>query len=180
MAEPIHELHEHAEKARGNSGLVGATFTMSVVAVLVAAVSVAGHRAHTGAILDQTRAGDLWAEYQAHSIRRHNYELFMDLLSLAQVRDPGQAAKAKERYGREAERYARENEDLSAQARGFEDEAAQHERQAARFDLGEVCLEAALVITSITLITRKRLFWGMGSALALAGIAVAASGAWVH
>jgi len=178
MAEPIHELHEHATKVREDARLAGPTVTMSLIAVLVAVVSVMGHRAHTRTILDQTRAADLWAEYQAHSIRRHNYELFSDLLNLTQVKDAAAAAQVRARYAQEGARYERENQGVSAKARGFEDDAEKHERQGGRYDLGEVCLEAALVITSITLITRKQLFWAMGLTLAIAGLAFAASGLW--
>ena len=35
-------------------------------------------------------------------------------------------------------------------------------RKADRFDLGEVFLEIALVITSITLLSGRRLFWHIG------------------
>ncbi len=45
-----------------------------------------------------------------------------------------------------------------------------------RFDVGEVCLEAALVITSMTLMTKRRFFWAFGSALAIVGLGIAATG----
>jgi hypothetical protein len=53
-------------------------------------------------------------------------------------------------------------------------------REAARFDLGEVLLEAALVICSITLLTSRRIFWMIGVVSGLAGVAVAITGFWVH
>lgn len=180
MAEPVHEVHEHAKKAREDSSLVGATFTMAVMAVLVAAISVLGHRAHSRTLLDQTKAADAWAEYQARSIRRHNYELFIDLFSVVPLKDPAQAEKIKEHYTSEIQRYEQSLGKTRKSAEDFETEGERNERKGARYDLGEVCLEAALVITSITLITRKRPFWGIGSALAIAGIVIAASGAWVH
>lgn len=180
MAEALHELHEHAEKAQENPGLVGATFTMSLIAVLVAAVSVLGHRAHTRTIVNQTKAADSWAEYQARNIRRHNYQLFIDLLSVAQMKDSNQAEQVKAKYAGEIKRYEAELKGAQSRALNFEAEAEESERQAARYDLGEVCLEAALVITSITLITRRKLFWGLGSAMTVVGIVLATSGVWVH
>lgn len=180
MSEAIHEMHEHAEKAREESRLVGATFTMSVLAVLVAAISVLGHRAHTNTLLDQSRAADSWAEYQARNIRRHNDQLFMDLYSVMAVKNGAEAAKFERKYGADVQRYEKSLEETRKRAVDFQANALQDETKAARLDLGEVLLEAALVITSITLITRKQLFWGMGSVLALAGIAVAISSAWVH
>lgn len=180
MTEALQELHEHAEKAREHSDLIAATFTMSVMAVLVATISVLGHRAHTRTLLAQTKAADAWAEYQARSIRRHNYELFLELLSVSQVRDSAQTTRLEEQYKREIQRYTKEQQQGQVDARGFESQADESERQAARYDLGEVCLEAALVITSITLITRRKFFWGFGSVLALAGLVIAATGSWIH
>jgi len=180
MPEDLHELHEHAEHAREHPALVGATFTMSVIAVLVAAVSVLGHRAHTRAIVDQTEAADSWAEYQARNIRRHSYQLFIDLLSVSQLKDSDQAEQMKAKYAAEVKRYEDELKGARSKAENFGEEAEESERRGARYDLGEVCLEAALVITSITLITRRKFFWGMGSGLALAGIVIAATGVLMH
>ena len=180
MPESIHEMHEHAEKAREESGLVMATFTMSVMAVLVAAISVLGHRAHTHTLLDQTRAADTWAEYQARNIRRHNNQLFIDLSSVVAVKDNAQAAKLEQKYAAEIQRYESSLVETRKRAEELDAEALHYEGKGTRFDLGEVFLEAALVITSITLITRKKLFWGMGSVLAIVGIAVAISSFWAH
>ena len=180
MSEDLQELHEHAEHVREHPALAGATFTMSVIAVLVAAVSVLGHRAHTRAIVEQTEAADSWSEYQARNIRRHSYQLFIDLLSVTQVKDSNQAEQLKAKYSGEIKRYEEELKGARSKAENFSAEAEQNERRGARYDLGEVCLEAGLVITSITLITRHRFFWGMGSGLAAAGILIAATGILMH
>jgi Domain of unknown function (DUF4337) len=180
MAESIHEMHEHAEKAREDSGMVLATFTMSVMAVLVAAISVLGHRAHTRTLLDQTKAADTWAEYQARNIRRHNNQLFIDLYSIMVIKNSTKADMLEQKYAADLQRYQKSLEQTRKRAEDLDAEALHYEAKATRFDLGEVLLEAALVITSITLITRKKLFWGMGSVLAIAGIAVAITSLWVH
>jgi hypothetical protein len=62
----------------------------------------------------------------------------------------------------------------------MENEIAVERRRGDRFDFAEGLLEAALVITSITLLTRKRTFWYFGSAVAMAGIAVAATAFTIH
>jgi hypothetical protein len=41
-------------------------------------------------------------------------------------------------------------------------------------------LEAALVICSITLLTRKKLFWLLGIVLGLTGVLIAAAGFLIH
>ena len=44
------------------------------------------------------------------------------------------------------------------------------------FDLGETLLEIALVITSVTLLTRKRAYWFFGLGFGILGIASAVWG----
>jgi len=180
MAEEIHEIHEHAEETHHDPTLAPVTITMAVLAVLVAVVSLLGHRAHTEEVLLQSKATDEWAYYQAKNIRRHTYELFVDLLSLSSVKDASQAEKVKEKYRQQIERYQDQQKETESEARTLENEVRQEEKKANWFDLGEVLLEAALVISSITLITRKRFFWKFGLVLASVGVAIAMGGLVVH
>lgn len=176
MPDEFEELKEHAEEAAEKGGMAPVTITMAILAVLVAAVSLLGHRAHTEELLHQTEATDQWAYYQAKDIRRHTYELFIDELSVFTVQNGEQIDKVKEKYEKEVERYRDQQKDIEAEAKKAEDDVKREGRRADRFDLGEVMLEAALVICSITLLTRKRLYWGMGLVIALLGVAVASAG----
>ena len=180
MPDEISELREHAEEGAHHANLAPVTMTMAILAVLVAAVSLLGHRAHTEELLSQTQATDQWAYYQAKDIRRHTYELFMDETSVFALQNSDQIEKQKEKYSKEIERYREEQKDLEAEARKAEDEVKLQQRRANRFDLGEVLLEAALVICSITLLTRKRVFWMLGSVLGICGVAVGAAGLLIH
>jgi hypothetical protein len=147
---------------------------------LVASVSLMGHRAHTEEILNQTKATDQWSYYQAKDIRRRNYELFLDELSVFSLQNAEQVAKIKEKYSKEVDRYKDEQKDIQSEAKGAENEVRTEQRRADRFDLGEVMLEAALVICSITLLTRKKIFWISGVVLGLAGVVIAAGGLLIH
>ena len=180
MSEEVHELHEHAHHAKADPSLVPVTFTMALLAVFVAAVSLLGHRTHTHELLLQNKATDQWAFFQAKNIRRHSYEVFAEFLSITQTKDPEAAAKLAEKYRGEAERYRDEQKEIEAEARQLEKEVELARQEADRFDLGEVLLEAALVICSITLLTSRRFFWMLGIAFGIAGLAVAISGFWVH
>jgi hypothetical protein len=180
MSEELHELHEHAEHAREHPDLAPVTLTMAVLAVLVATVSLLGHRTHTEEIILQNKVTDQWAYYQAKNIRRHTDELFADLTTVVASKDAEAVAKLQEKYHDEAERYKGEQKELDAKARETENETELTRRKADRFDLGEVFLEIALVITSITLLSGRRIFWHLGLLLAMAGILVAASVWIVH
>lgn len=176
----IHELHEHAQEGAHNPSLAPVTVTMAIFAVLVAAVSLLGHRAHTEELLLQTKATDQWAYYQAKDIRQHSYEIFLDELSIAAPQNSDQLEKLKDKYTKEVERYRAQQADIEAEAKKAESEMKVQRRRADRFDLGEVMLEAALVICSITLLTRKQLFWKLGLALGVSGAVIGAAGFLVH
>ena len=151
---------------------------MAVLAVLVATVSLLGHRTHTEEIILQNKVTDQWAYYQAKNIRRHTDELFADLTTVVATKDAEAVAKLQGKYRAEADRYKEEQKELDKEARETEKEGDLTRRKADRFDLGEVFLEIALVITSITLLSGRRLFWHLGLLLATAGVLVAAS-AWM-
>ena len=64
------ELQEHAEHGAHDASSKRVAFTMSVLAVLVAVVTVLGHRTHTAAVLDQAKASDQWNFYQSKNLKQ--------------------------------------------------------------------------------------------------------------
>jgi preprotein translocase subunit SecD len=175
MSEELHELQEHAEHAKHDPSLAPVTLTMAVLAVLVATVSLLGHRTSTEEVILQNKVTDQWGYFQAKNIRRHTDELFADLASVMATKDAEAATKLQEKYRSEADRYRDEQKELDAKARELEQEADLAHRKTDRFDLGEVFLEIALVITSITLLSGRRLFWYLGLLFGSAGILLAVS-----
>lgn len=180
MSDELRELQENAEHGAHEKTLAPVTVTMAVLAVMVAAVSLLGHRAHTEELLNQTRSTDQWAYYQAKDIRLRAYEVFLDELSVATVQDATKAAALKDKYENAAQNYQQQEKQIEEQAREAEAEVAMFGRKADRFDLGEVLLEAALVICSITLLTRKRIFWMLGLVLGVVGVALGMAGLLVR
>jgi Domain of unknown function (DUF4337) len=178
MTDELEELEENAEHTREHPDLVPVTLTMALLAVLVATVSLLGHRTHTEEVILQSKVTDQWAFYQAKNIRRHTDELFADLTTVVASKDAEAAAKLHEKYRAEADRYKDEQKELDAKAVELENDVEHTRRKADRFDLGEVFLEIALVITSITLLSGRRIFWHLGVFMATVGILVAAS-AWI-
>lgn len=176
MPEEMQELHERAEEATHHHDIAPVTVTMAILAVLVAAAGLMGHRAHTEEILNQNRATDQWTYYQAKEIRLRSYELFLDMLSVLPVQHSSDTSSLRAKYSDEVERYRGEQQKIEEGAQDYEKEVAIEQRRANRFDLGEVLLEAALVICSITLLTKKRAFWILGSILGLLGVVVGAAG----
>jgi hypothetical protein len=175
-ASEAHELQEQHERAAGDRSLHPVSFTISVLAVLVAIVTVLGHRSHTEAVLAQARASDQWNFYQARKIRQYDTQLTADLLSALPLRDPAAADKITGSYKSHLQKW---DQDLAASERVATDDEAEvrrFERRASRFDLGEALLEIGLVIASITLLTRQRAYWYLGMTFGLAGIIAASLG----
>jgi response regulator RpfG family c-di-GMP phosphodiesterase len=166
----VQELEEHAEHAAHEKMLRPVAFTMSVVAVLVAVVTVLGHRTHTEAILTQNKATDQWNYYQAHKIRSNDTLLTQDLLSVVTIADKDAAKKIAKGYADHQAKWADDLEKETKVAEGFEEEVKLAEHKADYFDFGEALLEIGLVISSVTLLTRSRIYWYFGIGASIIGV----------
>lgn len=180
MADELQELREHAGKAREDRSLAAVSLTMAVLAVCVAVVSLLGHRAHTEEVVLQAKSSDQWAYYQAKNIREHEDELFGDLSAVVASNDAAAMAKFREKAAQEADRYKHDKDEIQAEARKLEQEVATERNRADLFDLAEVFLEIGLVVTSITLLSGRRIFWHVGIVLSVVGAVVAVMGAMAH
>jgi hypothetical protein len=180
MSDEAQELRESAEKAREDRSLAAVSLTMAVLAVLVAVVTLLGHRAHTEEVVLEAKASDQWAYYQAKNIREHEDELLVDLSTSVASKDSGAMDKFRDKYVQDADRYKHDKADIQQEARKLDAEVAMERNRADRYDLAEVFLEISLVITSITLLSVRRIFWHLGIVLAVIGIATAVTGALIH
>jgi hypothetical protein len=174
------ELPEAHEEHGDNPLLIPVSVTISILAVLVAGVTLLGHRAHTEELLLQSQATDQWSYYQAKNIRLHEMQGFADVLGTLAPADKEKAAVAAEKYKKEAERYAGDKEDISEKAKDLEKERDFVSRRADRFDGGEGLIEVGLVICSMTLLTRRRLYWFAGMLIGAGGVAFALTAFVVH
>jgi hypothetical protein len=173
------EIHEFAdqmkESAEGGESLRSISLGISILAVLVAMVTVLGHRSHTEAVLMQSRAGDQWNEYQAKKIRMDNLSVDVDLLGLQPSNDPAAVAAKTKEYQAHIEKWKEDLAEEQEKARDFEHEVTRAEATAARYDLGEALLQIAVVLCSITLFTRRRAYFLLGLAIGAGGLLIAAS-----
>jgi hypothetical protein len=170
------ELPEIPEAHQDYRYTLPVSLTISILAVLVAAATLLGHRAHTEELLLQSRATDQWSYYQAKNIRFHEVQGIADLLGALAPADKEKTAALREKYLKEMERYEADKEDISEKAKEYEKERDLISRRADRFDGGEALLEVGLVICSITLLTRRRLFWLGGILIGAVGVATALTG----
>ena len=175
------EMQEFSKQMKegGEASLTNISLAISILAVLVAMVTVLGHRTHTEAVLMQARADDQWNLYEAKKIRQDNLSVVVDQMTLQPTLDARSSAKLAEYKAH----IAKWNDDLNeAQktAKEYQNEVKHAEAQASRFDLGEALLQISVVLSSITLFTRRRSYFVGGLALGAAGLIVAVSAWLVH
>jgi len=178
----MHEIMEaHEARSLEDSRLtLPVAVTLSILAVLVAIATLLGHRTSTEEIILQTKATDQWALFQAKNIRLHEMQGFADLLGTLSPVDKEKTEALREKYLKETGRYEQEKDEVSEQAKELEKERESSNRRADRYEAGEVILEIALIICSLTLLTKKRIFWLFGIALGLIGLGTTLSGFLIH
>jgi Domain of unknown function (DUF4337) len=169
-------FHEHQDHPL----VLPVSITISIMAVLVAAVTLMGHRAHTEELLRQSQAADRWAQYQAKSVRLHETQGFSDVVNIVASLDKEKGEALREKYVKEVEHYQSDKEDISKEAKDLEAERDLAGRRADRFDGGEAFIEIGLVICSITLLTKRKLFWFGGMLLSAVGVSLALTGFLLH
>ena len=176
------EVDEFSKEVRegGERGMRHVSLAISVLAVLVAMVTVLGHRTHTEAVLMQTRAADQWNLYQAKKIRQEQIATTTDLLSLLPSANQDGIQKKLAEYKAHSQKWNQELIEEQEKAESLEHKVDRAERRAGRYDLGEALLEIAVVLSSITLLTRQHTYFILGLLLGLVGLVAAASAWLVH
>jgi hypothetical protein len=183
ISEFANKMKESAEN--GEESLTRISLAISILAVLVAMVTVLGHRTHTEAVLAQARAGDQWNEYQAKKIRWDNLTVVVDTLMLNEGLAQSAANRAAvdkklEEYRAHLDKWKGDLSEEQTKAHEFEEEVDRAEHRASHYDLGEALLQIAVVVCSVTLFTRRKSYFILGLAMGLVGLLVSASALAVH
>ena len=183
-----HESMEHAEHAEHASGSnKKIALLIAVIALFLALSETLGKGAQTESISKNVEASNLWAFFQAKSIRRTVVEATSDQAKLSLGVMGDDAAKAAlqkqiDAWQKTAARYRSEpetgegSEQLSARAKH-----AEHDRDLAmaryhHYEVASAAFQIGIVLASATIITGMIvLAWGAGL-LALMGIAFTAIG----
>lgn len=173
-ASEIHEFSEQLQEGAEKS-LMHVSLIIAILAVLVAMVTVLGHRAHTMAVLEQTRAADQWNEYQARKLRVQQTQSENTLLSLLpSVNASATQAKIATNKAQTTKWQAELDQDIE-KAHELEAQVEHEEQRAARYDLGEALLQISVVLASITLLTRHQRYVIVALVLGAVGMVVAGS-----
>ncbi len=126
----------------------------------------------------QSRASDEWNLYEAKKIRQDALEVTVDQMALSPTTDAKATAAKIAEYKAHIAKWKDDLSEETKTAKEYEAEVEKAEAKATRFDLGEALLQIAVVLSSITLFTRRKSFFYSGLALGAVGIVVAAA-AWL-
>jgi hypothetical protein len=162
VEEHIHHAHDPFDKIVAGS--------MAIIAALLAVVSVLGQHFTTEQLLLQQQASDQWAYYQAKDIRRYSAQVAQD--TLKEIKGDSQSIN---RYIQDSDKYKKQASEIQDKAREFERDRDKNGREALRFHFGEVFLEVAIVLSSLSILMKRRALFIGGAASALIGVAISAT-----
>jgi hypothetical protein len=161
----VTELSEVVEKSK-ESGERQIGLSMAIFAVLLATATMLGHRAHTEEVVLQTQAADQWNYYQAKDIRSHAYDADSNLAKLFGAQGTALAAD----FAAQSVKQRNDADKIQEAARDLEKEVAVTSGRAKFYDGSELMLEVAIVLCSISLLSRSPLYWQISFLFAGGGL----------
>lgn len=183
-----HESMEHAEHAEHASiENKKIALLIAVIALCLALSETLGKGAQTEAIAKNVEASNLWAFFQAKSIRRTVVQTASEQgkLSLSGAGDDATRAALQKQiddWQKTAARYRSEpetgegTEQLAERAKHAEEERNLATAKYHHFEIASAAFQIAIVLASATIITGIAVLAWISGVLTLAGIAVTALG----
>ena len=155
---------EELEEIKSKAFTKRVALTTAIFAVVLAITSLGGNHAMKEMLLAQQQSSDQWSFYQAKVLREHLYRnqklrLEIDLIE----RGSGMKAEVKDRVegllkktAKEEARYNTEKKEIEKEARELEHERDVNRNKDPYFDYGEVLLQIAIVMASISILSGSR------------------------
>jgi len=153
--------------------------TTILIAVAATLSTFKGGGYSTRSLLNQTKASDQWAFFQAKSIkesllesRRENLELQVANLQ----KDKGNDALIQKYngmiadYTQKLESYKSEKVDIDKTAKGFEKLRDESKLHSDKFGVGVIFLQISILLSSIATLSKKKFVWICSMALGAVGI----------
>ena len=182
------EQAENAKEAAGENRKIA--LLIAVIALCLALSETLGKGAQTESISKNVEASNLWAFFQAKSIRRTVVQTAADQAKLGVTASGDDAAKASlqkqiDDWQKTAERYrsdpkSEEGQDqLSERAKHAEEERDLATAKYHHFELASAAFQIGIVLASATIITGIIALAWISGLLALAGIGFTALGVFM-
>ena len=147
----------------------------AAMAVLAAITTLYIGKYSSRAVLCQGEETDMWAYYQAKSIKQHAFEMQQEKVEQERLAQAGRLPKdAREkadkmlaRYSKNIERYEGEKNEIKEKAESLARDKKVAQARAGNFGYSLIFLQIAIMLSSISAITKKRFLWHIGLALCL-------------
>jgi hypothetical protein len=175
--EELAEARKDSERERGPSWTLALSLSTAMIAVFAAIASLlSGSHANAAilskneAVLNQARASDQWAYYQAKGIKHTVYASQAEAVGAT---NPAQATKLRE----EASHYKEEQAEVEKRARELEakveeagkaaDESLERHHQ---FAISVTIFQVAIALAAIAALTRRKPLWFVSLAVGAGGL----------
>ena len=177
------EQADHAKEASEENKKIA--ILIAVIALCLALSETLGKGAQTEAISKNVEASNLWAFFQAKTIRRTTVQTAAEQAKLATPTDDANKAaiqKQIEEWQKTAARYRSEpsthegSEELAERAKHAEEERDHATEKYHHYELASAAFQIAIVLASATIITGMVWLAWISGVLTLAGIAITALG----
>ncbi|MBD0270847.1 MAG: DUF4337 family protein [Acetobacteraceae bacterium] len=183
MSDKVSEAGETIELGAENKRVA---LLIAALALALALTEVAGDDAKTEAQMRNVESANLWAFFQARTIRQTVLAAEADRAALdaAQLADPASRSAMEQQIGRwratvarwESEPETREGRrELAARAREAEEARDRAMREDGRFDAAAALLQVGIVLASAGIITGTASLAWVAGALGVAGAALSAA-----
>ena len=144
----------------------------AVMAVFAAITTLYVGKYSSRAVLHQGEETDMWAYYQAKSIKQHTFEIQKEKIEQEMLAQAGRISKeAREkadtmlaRYGRNIERYEVEKNEIKEKAEALAREKKEATARAGNFGYALIFLQIAIMLSSLAALTKKKPLWFLGLA----------------
>jgi len=144
----------------------------AVMAVFAAITTLYVGKYSSRAVLHQGEETDMWAYYQAKSIKQHTFEIQKEKIEQELLAQAGRISKeAREkadtmlaRYGKNIERYEVEKNEIKEKAEALAREKKEATARAGNFGYALIFLQIAIMLSSLAALTKKKPLWFLGLA----------------
>jgi hypothetical protein len=162
------ETHHHAAHAK-ERWISGVALSSAILAVLAAVTAMLSGARANEAVIEQIRASDQWALYQAKAIKASLLTTKVDLYAAT-----GKEAPGKDRD--KLEKYEQEKEAIADAAKELEEASKKNLETHEVLARGVTLFQVAIAIAAIAALTRRRTFWFAGLAFGGVGCYFLAAG----
>ena len=163
---PLEQVQEHIEHhahAEGGGFVSGVALSTAILAALAAVVSLlAGDHANE-AMINQMKASDQWAYYQAKGIKANVLNAKTELIV-------AQGQKISEKDQAKIEKYAEEQKEIEKKATELQEDSEKHLGKHKLLAPAVTMFQIAIAIGAISVLTKKKIFWGVSLLFGVAGL----------